>query len=48
MVIAGMIVLRQVCRKTKMTSTTSAIASTSVFSTSSIDSSTTSVVLKAT
>ena len=48
MVTAGMIVLRQVCRKTKMTSTTSAIASASVLRTSLIDSSTTSVVLKAT
>ena len=48
MVIAGMIVLRHVCRKTKITSTTSPIASASVFRTSSIDSSTTSVVLKAT
>ena len=48
MVTAGMIVLRQVCRKMKMTSTTSAIASASVLRTSLIDSSTTSVVLKAT
>src|SRR6187200_2055015 len=48
MVTAGMIVLRQVCRKMKMTSTTSAIASASVLRTSLIDSSTTSVVLNAT
>ena len=47
-VIAGMSVLRQVCRNTKMTRTTSTIASASVFSTSRIDSSTTSVVLNAT
>ena len=44
-VIAGISVLRQVCRKTKMTRTTRPIASTSVFSTSSIEASTTSVVL---
>ena len=47
-VIAGMSVLRQVCRKMKMTRTTSTIASASVFSTSRIDSWTTSVVSKAT
>ena len=47
-VIAGMSVLRHVCRKTKMTSTTRMMASTSVFSTSAIDASTTSVVLKET
>ena len=47
-VIAGMSVLRHVCRNTKMTRTTSAIASASVISTSRIESSTTSVVLNAT
>ena len=47
MVMAGMMVLRQVCRKTKITSTTSAIAAASVFSTSWMDSRTTSVVLNA-
>jgi len=47
-VIAGISVLRQVCRNTKITSTTRAIASTSVISTSRIDSWTTSVVLNAT
>ncbi len=47
-VIAGMSVLRHVCRKTKMTSTTRMIASTSVFSTSAMDASTTSVVLNET
>ena len=47
-VIAGISVLRQFCRKTKMTSTTRTIASTSVFSTSTIDASTTSVVLNET
>ena len=36
-VIAGISVLRQVWRKMKITSTTSAIASTSVFNTSAID-----------
>jgi hypothetical protein len=46
-VIVGMIVLRQVCRKKKMTRTTRTIASASVLSTSRIDSRTTSVVLKA-
>ena len=48
MVMAGMSVLRHVCRKTKITSTTRMIASTSVFSTSAIDASTTSVVLNET
>ena len=46
-VIAGISVLRQLWRKMNITSTTSTIASASVFSTSRIDSSTTSVVLKA-
>ena len=45
MVMAGISVLRHVCRNTKITRTTSAIASTSVLRTSVIDSSTTSVVL---
>ena len=47
-VIAGMMVLRQVWRKTKITRTTRAMASASVFKTSRIDSLTTSVVLKET
>ena len=47
-VIAGISVLLQVCRKMKMTRTTRTMASASVFTTSRIDSSTTSVVLKAT
>ena len=47
-VIVGMSVLRQLCRNTNITSTTRAIASTSVLRTSLIDSSTTCVVLKAT
>ena len=46
-VIVGMIVLRQVCRKMKMTMTTSRMASASVLSTSRIESLTTSVVSSA-
>ena len=46
-VIVGMSVLRQLWRNTNMTSTTSAIASASVISTSRIESSTTCVVLNA-
>ena len=48
MVMAGMRVLRHDCRKTKMTSTTRMMASTSVLSTSVIEASTTSVVLNET
>ena len=46
-VIVGMMVLRHVCRKMKMTSTTRAIACASVFSTSRMESWTTSVVFSA-
>ena len=46
-VMVGMIVLRQSCRNRNMTSTTSAIASSSVLSTSRIESETTVVVSKA-
>ncbi len=45
-VIAGISVLRHVCRNTKITRTTSTMASMSVVTTSRIDASTTSVVLK--
>ena len=48
MVTAGMSVLRQSCRKRKMTRITSTMAAASVSSTSRIDSLTTSVVSKAT
>src|ERR1700722_12439470 len=48
MVMAGMKVLRQSCRKMKMTSTTRPMASSKVYSTSLIDSPTTLVVSKAT
>jgi hypothetical protein len=47
-VIAGISVLRQVWRNTKITNTTRTMASASVLITSRIDSSTTSVVLNAT
>src|SRR5258708_1794506 len=47
MVIVGISVLRQVCRKMKMTMTTRMMASTSVFSTSRIESFTTCVVSSA-
>ena len=47
-VIAGMSVVRQFCRKRNITRTTSAIASSSVVMTSRIDSATTVVVSNAT
>ncbi len=47
-VTAGMMVARQSCRKRKMTIMTMAMASASVFSTSVIESETTSVVSTAT
>ena len=47
MVSAGMTVLRQSCRNTNITSTTRPIASSSVMSTSLIDSDTTMVLSKA-
>ena len=47
-VIAGISVVRQFCRNRNMTSTTSAMASASVVTTSRIDSATTVVVSKAT